>query len=239
MKRASGVLLPVFSLPSKYGIGCFSKEAYKFIDQLKEAGQSYWQILPLGPTGYGDSPYQSFSTYAGNPYFIDLKTLIKEGLLTKKECKVYDFGEQADSIDYEKIYNSRFKVLKKAFERFEKDEAYDNFIKENAYWLDDYSLYMAIKDSKGGISWNEWEEALKNREEAALENAREELAEEINFYKFSSMNSINSGHSFTLMQMNREFRSLEIFRFMLHLTVQIHGHLRSYSSLMKRIIRWQ
>ena len=184
MKRASGVLLPVFSLPSKYGIGCFSKEAYKFIDQLKEAGQSYWQILPLGPTGYGDSPYQSFSTYAGNPYFIDLKTLIKEGLLTKKECKVYDFGEQADSIDYEKIYNSRFKVLKKAFERFEKDEAYDNFIKENAYWLDDYSLYMAIKDSKGGISWNEWEEALKNREEAALENAREELAEEIDFYKF-------------------------------------------------------
>ena len=184
MKRASGVLLPVFSLPSKYGIGCFSKEAYKFIDQLKEAGQSYWQILPLGPTGYGDSPYQSFSTYAGNPYFIDLKTLIKEGLLTKKECKVYDFGEQAGSIDYEKIYNSRFKVLKKAFERFEKDEAYDNFIKENAYWLDDYSLYMAIKDSKGGISWNEWEETLKNREEAALENAREELAEEIDFYKF-------------------------------------------------------
>ena len=141
MKRASGVLLPVFSLPSKYGIGCFSKEAYKFIDQLKEAGQSYWQILPLGPTGYGDSPYQSFSTYAGNPYFIDLKTLIKEGLLTKKECKVYDFGEQADSIDYEKIYNSRFKVLKKAFERFEKDEAYDNFIKENAYWLE-----MCIRD---------------------------------------------------------------------------------------------
>ena len=90
---------------------------------------------------------------------------------------MYDFGEQADSIDYEKIYNSRFKVLKKAFERFEKDEAYDNFIKENAYWLDDYSLYMAIKDSKGGISWNEWEEALKNREEAALENAREELAD--------------------------------------------------------------
>ena len=182
--RASGILLPVTSLPSPYGIGCFSKEAYEFVDQLEKGGEKYWQILPLGPTGYGDSPYQSFSTYAGNPYFIDLKTLIKEGLLTKKECKVYDFGEQADSIDYEKIYNSRFKVLKKAFERFEKDEAYDNFIKENAYWLDDYSLYMAIKDSKGGISWNEWEEALKNREEAALENAREELAEEINFYKF-------------------------------------------------------
>ena len=184
MNRASGVLLPVFSLPSKYGIGCFSKEAYQFVDQLREAGQSYWQILPLGPTGYGDSPYQSFSTYAGNPYFIDLETLIKEGLLTKKECKEYDFGDKAECIDYEKIYYSRFKVLKKAFERFEKDEVYDNFVKENAHWLDDYSLYMAIKDSKGGISWNEWEDALKNREEAALENARKNLVEEIDFYKF-------------------------------------------------------
>ena len=184
MNRASGVLLPVFSLPSKYGIGCFSKEAYQFVDQLREAGQSYWQILPLGPTGYGDSPYQSFSTYAGNPYFIDLETLVKEGLLTKKECKEYDFGDKAEIIDYEKIYYSRFKVLKKAFERFEKDEVYDNFVKENAHWLDDYSLYMAIKDSKGGISWNEWEDALKNREETALENARKELVEEIDFYKF-------------------------------------------------------
>ena len=109
MNRASGVLLPVFSLPSKYGIGCISKEAYQFVDQLREAGQSYWQILPLGPTGYGDSPYQSFSTYAGNPYFIDLETLVKEGLLTKKECKEYDFGDKAEIIDYEKIYYSRFK----------------------------------------------------------------------------------------------------------------------------------
>ena len=184
MNRASGVLLPVFSLPSKYGIGCFSKEAYQFVDQLREAGQSYWQILPLGPTGYGDSPYQSFSTYAGNPYFIDLETLVKEGLLTKKECKEYDFGDKAEIIDYEKIYYSRFKVLKKAFERFEKDEVYDNFVKENAHWLDDYSLYMAIKDSKNGISWNEWEDALKNREETALENARKNFVEEIDFYKF-------------------------------------------------------
>ena len=100
--------MPISSLPSDYGIGCFSKSAYEFVDWLKEAGQTYWQILPLGPTSYGDSPYQSFSTFAGNPYFIDLKALIKEGLLTKKECKVYDFGEQAGSIDYEKIYNSRF-----------------------------------------------------------------------------------------------------------------------------------
>ena len=184
MKRASGVLLPVFSLPSKYGIGCFSKEAYKFIDQLKEAGQSYWQILPLGPTGYGDSPYQSFSTYAGNPYFIDLKTLIKEGLLTKKECKAYDFGDQETKIDYEKIYYSRFKVLKKAFQRFKPDKEYQEFVKENEEWLEDYSLYMAIKDSKGGASWNVWEDSLKNREPEALVKAKEELKDAIDFYKF-------------------------------------------------------
>ena len=184
MKRASGVLLPVFSLPSKYGIGCFSKEAYKFIDQLKEAGQSYWQILPLGPTGYGDSPYQSFSTFAGNPYFIDLETLVKEGLLTEEECDACDFGDNAEYIDYEKIYLSRFKVLRKAFERFAADDVYDAFVSENGYWLEDYALYMAIKDALGGISWSEWPAELKDREEAALNQKREELAEEIAFYKF-------------------------------------------------------
>ena len=189
MKRASGILMPVFSLPSKYGIGCFSKEAYKFVDLLRKAGQSYWQILPLGPTGYGDSPYQSFSTYAGNPYFIDLKTLIKEGLLTKKECKEYDFGDRDDQIDYEKIYKARFRVLRKAYDRFkenggDKAEDYTAFTGENAYWLDDYSLYMAVKDSQGGVSWKEWEAPLKNREEAAVKAAKEKLADEIGFYQF-------------------------------------------------------
>ena len=184
MQRASGILMPVFSLPSKYGIGCFSKEAYKFVDKLKKAGQSYWQILPLGPTGYGDSPYQSFSTFAGNPYFIDLKTLIKEGLLTKKECKACDFGDRADEIDYEKIYRSRFKVLKKAYDRFEKNEEYNSFVEENSYWLEDYALYMAIKDSHDGVSWKEWEAPLRDREESALTEAREKLAEEIDFYRF-------------------------------------------------------
>lgn len=129
MKRASGVLMPVFSLPSKYGIGCFSKEAYKFVDQLKKAGQSYWQILPLGPTGYGDSPYQSFSTYAGNPYFIDLKTLVKEGLLTKKECKEVRCKEQK-KIDYEKIYQNRFKILKRHTDDFRKMISTKNFSKK-------------------------------------------------------------------------------------------------------------
>lgn len=108
MKRASGILLPISSLPSPYGIGSFSKSAYDFVDQLVEAGQSYWQILPLGPTSYGDSPYQSFSTFAGNPYFIDLDELIKEGVLTKEECLACDFGTKEDDVDYGKIYKERF-----------------------------------------------------------------------------------------------------------------------------------
>ena len=192
MKRASGILLPVFSLPSEHGIGCFSKEAYQFVDMLKKAGQSYWQILPLGPTGYGDSPYQSFSTFAGNPYFIDLAALAGEGLLTDAESREYDSEEQDESIDYEKIYKTRFKVLKKAHERFRdrmagwhhERDAYEKFVSENAFWLDDYSLYMAVKDKNDGVSWNEWDAPLKNREEEALSEAREELAEEISFYKF-------------------------------------------------------
>ena len=112
--RECGMLLPVSSLSSKYGIGAFSKEAYEFLDQLQRAGQKYWQILPLGPTGYGDSPYQSFSAFAGNPYFIDLTELIKEGLLTEEECDSTDFGGDSRYIDYEKLYHNRFPLLKKA-----------------------------------------------------------------------------------------------------------------------------
>ena len=116
-KRECGVLLPISSLPSKYGIGCFSKSAYEFVDALKAAGQSCWQILPLGPTSYGDSPYQSFSTFAGNPYFISLEDLIEEGVLTKKECDAADFGADPSSVDYAKIYQSRTGLLRKAYER--------------------------------------------------------------------------------------------------------------------------
>ena len=116
-KRKCGVLLPVSSLPSKYGIGCFDKKAYEFVDALKEAGQSYWQILPLGPTSYGDSPYQSFSTFAGNPYFISIEALIEEGVLTKKECDKVDFGTDTTSVDYAKLYEGRMQLLRKAYER--------------------------------------------------------------------------------------------------------------------------
>lgn len=182
--RESGVLLPIFSLPSKYGIGCFSKEAYTFVDQLKKAGQKKWQILPLGPTGYGDSPYQSFSTYAGNPYFIDLETLIQEGLLTEEECDAADFGDKNDEINYEKLYFNRFKLLRKAFVRFKADADYERFIEENKEWLPDYCLYMAIKESQGGVSWIEWEEGYRNRFPEYIKKAQEELKEEIEFYQF-------------------------------------------------------
>lgn len=182
--RASGVLLPVSSLPSAYGIGSFSKEAYEFVDQLKAGGQKYWQILPLGPTGYGDSPYQSFSTYAGNPYYIDLETLMEDGLLTKEECDACDFGDNPSYIDYEKIYNQRFPILKNAFARFVEDEEFREFVKENEFWLEDYSLYMAIKNSLNGISWSQWEDDLKCRDTQALEQKKQELADEVQFIRF-------------------------------------------------------
>ena len=182
--RASGILLPITSLPSPYGIGCFSKEAYEFVDQLEKGGEKYWQILPLGPTGYGDSPYQSFSTYAGNPYFIDLETLIEEGLLTKEECDSVDFGSNPAYVDYEKIYMGRFELLEKAFHRFVPDQAYETFVEKNKKWLEDYSLYMAIKNSLGGIAWSEWEAPLKTRQEAALEEKRVELKEQMDFICF-------------------------------------------------------
>lgn len=184
--RASGMLLPIASLPSKYGIGAFSKEAYDFIDQLKESGQKYWQILPIGPTSYGDSPYQSFSTFAGNPYFIDPDQLIEEGLLTKAELELYNFGDDPRYIDYEKIYLSRFRMLRKAYERsdLKQNKEYSTFQKENAYWLEDYALYMAVKNSFDGLSWCEWDEDIKLRKPEAVAEYQKKLAEDIQFYKY-------------------------------------------------------
>lgn len=190
MERACGVLLPIFSLPSKYGIGCFSKEAYEFVDFLKEAGQTYWQILPLGPTSYGDSPYQAFSTFAGNPYFIDLEQLIKCKWLTKKEVNSYDFGSiEANGsgyIDYEKIYNSRFSVLHIAYKKsnIAQNPDFIKFNNKNKKWLDNYALYMAIKDANGSVSYLEWDENIRLRKKAAMNEWSNKLKEEVEFYKF-------------------------------------------------------
>ncbi len=184
--RKGGVLLPVSSIPSKYGIGTFSKQAYEFVDFLERAGQSFWQILPLGPTGYGDSPYQSFSTFAGNPYYIDLEELIKKGWLTKEECDACDFGSDDGYVDYEKIYLSRFRILKIAYERsnIKEDKEFGKFKEDNAAWLEDYALYMAVKNSFHGISWIEWEEDIRLRKPEAMKAYKEKFADEIEFYQF-------------------------------------------------------
>ena len=184
--RKSGILLPISSLPSKYGIGAFSKEAYDFVDLLKETGQSLWQILPLGPTGFGDSPYQSFSTFAGNPYFIDLDELVKEGILTEDECSSYDWGDSKEFIDYSKIYNSKSKILRLAYNRSNigENEEFREFCTENYWWLNDYALYMSIKDSKNGAPWIEWPKSLRLREEEALSKIEEELKDDVEFYKY-------------------------------------------------------
>ncbi|MBQ7358555.1 MAG: 4-alpha-glucanotransferase [Lachnospiraceae bacterium] len=188
--RKSGILLPISSLPSNYGIGAFSKEAYEFVDFLKSAGQKLWQILPLGPTSYGDSPYQSFSTFAGNPYFIDLETLVKEGLLTKQECDERQWGTHPEYVDYEKIYESRFAVLQRAFDRafgqfgYAKKPEYVNFVKANEFWLEDYALFMAIKDANEGKSFTLWTDELRLRKESAMAECRAKYAREIEFYKF-------------------------------------------------------
>lgn len=186
MKRASGVLLPISSLPSPYGIGTFSKEAYDFIDALADAGQTYWQILPLGPTGYGDSPYQPFSTFAGNPYFIDLKELIKEGLLTKEECDACDFGDNPHYVEYGKQYNNRFKLLKLAHERsmIGDDVEFHTFVKKNEWWIKDYALFMAVKKCFNGASWSEWAQDIRLRWGYSLDYYYKEYADEIEFYEF-------------------------------------------------------
>ncbi|MBQ6998693.1 MAG: 4-alpha-glucanotransferase [Clostridia bacterium] len=183
--RKSGILLPVFSLPSRYGIGCFSKEAKKFIDFLDNASQSYWQILPLGPTSYGDSPYQSPSAFAGNPYFIDIDTLCADGLLTSAECAGYrERVPNGESIDYEFLYKTRPDILHKAFLRFEKNDDYLRFINEEKYWLDDYARFMAIKNRFGDVGLEDWEKPIRLRDEDTLKPLIKELENEIEYHKF-------------------------------------------------------
>lgn len=182
--RSSGVLLPISALCSEHGIGCFSKEAYQFVDILARARQQYWQILPLGATGYGDSPYQSFSTYAGNPYFIDLEKLVAEGLLEHAECEQFSYGSQPAYIEYEMVYLARKTLLRKAYQRFEADEDFREFVRENGYWLEDYALYMAVKEQHGGRSWPTWEVEIRDRIPSAVQIWREDLADEIQFYRF-------------------------------------------------------
>lgn len=184
--RANGILLAISSLPSPYGIGCFSKEAYAFIEKLKKAGQKYWQILPLGPTGYGDSPYQSFSTFAGNPYYIDLDRLVAQGWLLEGEIKELAEDGPIGEVDYGKLFKTRYVLLKKAFLRsgIEKTEAFCRYCAQEKYWLEDYALYMALKKEYQYRSWESWEESVRFRDPATLEKKKAQWKEEILFHQF-------------------------------------------------------
>ena len=182
--RTSGILMHITSLPGPYGVGTMGKQAFAFVDFLKKSGQSYWQILPLTPTGYGDSPYQSCSTFAGNHYLIDLDALIDQGLLEKGEVESRQWCVREDKADFGLQYNNRLSVLRIAYSRFQDQEALDAFCSANSSWLPDFALFMALKGKTGGKPWYEWEKGLKFRETDAVWNARQSLKDEVRFYSF-------------------------------------------------------
>ena len=182
--RRSGILLPIFSLPSPYGIGTMGQAARDFVDFLARSGQSCWQLLPVGPTSYGDSPYQSFSSFAGNPYFIDLDDLAAEGLLEPADYQGLNWGGDPADINYGLLYETRYPVLRKACARLlaAPPADYGQFLQDNG-WLDNYALFMALKDRYGGQPWLEWPEPLRRRDPEALDAARAELAEDVAFWQ--------------------------------------------------------
>ena len=183
--RRAGILMPISSLPSPNGIGTMGSEARKFADFLAKAGQSCWQILPVGPTSYGDSPYQAYSSFAGNPYFIDLYDLVEEYLLEEDDFVDLNWGDDVTSVDYEKLNQQRFDVLRLACANVWKQEEgkFVAFCTQQADWLEDYALFMALKGKNKGIAWYEWPEEERLRKPAALSKAKEELAEEIRFWQ--------------------------------------------------------
>ena len=177
--------MPISSLPAPYGIGTMGAAAREFVDFLAQAGQSCWQILPVCPTSYGDSPYQSFSSYAGNPYFIDLDDLAEEGLLEKAEYESINWGDDPAAVDYGLLYVRRYPVLRLACGRLleKQDPGFADFCTSQAQWLEDYALFMALKGKYGGVSWFQWPEEERLRRPQALEESRRELADEVAFWK--------------------------------------------------------
>ena len=186
LERGAGILLPVSSLPSKYGIGTLGEAAYAFIKQLKKAGQRYWQVLPVGPTSYGDSPYQSFSTFAGNPYFIDFDILVKEELLKREEVEAIDWYTTPEYIEYELLWEHRYKLLRKAYQRtaVDKDAAFLTFVENEKEWLNDYALFMACKNHFDNVEWLKWDDDIKMRTAEGISKYTELLSDDIGFWKF-------------------------------------------------------
>jgi len=186
-ERSAGILLHPTSLPGNYGIGDLGNEAYRLVDFLAEAGQKLWQVFPLGPTGYGDSPYQCFSAFAGNPLLISPDKLIEEKLLHQTEIK--NLPDDSTRIDFGKVINFKKELLTTAYKNFKKDNRnfvkdFNSFTKEHSSWLEDYSLFMAAKDFHRGASWNQWDKSLVLREKSALIFFKEKLSDEINYQKF-------------------------------------------------------
>ena len=177
--------MPIFSLPSPYGIGTMGQAARDFTEFLHAGGQSYWQVLPAGPTSYGDSPYQSFSSFAGNPYFIDLDDLAADGLLEPSEYRTLDWGQDEGRVDYALLYRTRFPVLRLAVKRLlaAPSDDYAAFLADNGDWLDNYALFMALKGENGGVSWQEWPDGIRLRREEDLAAAKNRLAEELDFWR--------------------------------------------------------
>ena len=185
LKRGAGILLSVTSLPSKYGIGTLGTEAYHFVDLLVDLRQTYWQVLPIGPTGLGDSPYQSFSAFAGNPYMVDLEALAQEGLLELSSINEYSWGNETDKIDYAAIFHNRFKVLRLAFEKFDTDnEEFKAFVKENDFWLSDYALFMAIKEKYEYSRWQDFAGGLREHRETDVLRFKKDFEKDVYFWEF-------------------------------------------------------
>jgi 4-alpha-glucanotransferase len=172
-------------LPSPYGIGTLGKTAEEFINSLRDAGQKYWQVLPTGPVGFGNSPYQSYSAFAGEPLLIDLDDLVANGLLTKNQCEDADYGADPNFVDFEKVARVKMPLLKEAFSAFTEDASYIAFLNEQEMWLDDYALFMAVKEAENGIPWYQWDEELRFRNPDAVNRRLEEYSERVNFWKFT------------------------------------------------------
>ena len=183
--RSAGILMPITALPSPWGIGTLGVSARSFLDFLVESGQTYWQLLPIGPTGFGDSPYQPFSSYAGNPYFIDLDDLAEMGLLLPEEYQNLDWSPASACVDYGLLYQSRFQVLERAVDRLwaREEKSVQSFCEKEKDWLDDYALFMSLKDHFNGKPWQDWPDDLRRRKTEALEQARKQSEGDIRFWK--------------------------------------------------------
>ena len=184
LTRGSGILLAISSLPSSYGIGTLGNAAFRFIDLLVDLKQKYWQVLPIGPTSFGDSPYQAMSAFAGNPYLIDLDELVGDGLLTPAEIRSFNWGSDESGIDYAILFENRYKILKQAYEQFDRNDlAFHLFQEKQSYWLDEYALFMAIKHQHNDESWEM----------------------RLRFGCSANMDSLNSGRVYESMQIPEEF----------------------------------